>query len=136
MKKNANIQKKNHFRFKRSWNFKKHILKFGSFGFKLTQTYCITDLQENLLKLIILKHLKKISVLKTKVFFNFKCFYSATKLPLESRMGKGKGEICHFFGYYKKGFVLFELKTFSLINAINLQAQINKKKIIKLKIIF
>nr|YP_010620006.1 Ribosomal protein L16 [Symphyocladiella dendroidea]WAX04019.1 Ribosomal protein L16 [Symphyocladiella dendroidea] len=136
MKKNINIHKKYHFKFKRLLSFKKHVLKFGTLGFKIRQTCCITDVQENLLKLIILKKLKSISLTKTKIFFNSKCFYSITKLPLESRMGKGKGEICHFFGYYKKGFILFELKKISLINAIKLQKLLNKKKIIKLKIIF
>nr|YP_010619960.1 Ribosomal protein L16 [Xiphosiphonia pinnulata]WAX03973.1 Ribosomal protein L16 [Xiphosiphonia pinnulata] len=134
--KNNNIQKKNHFKFKRLLTFKKHILKIGAIGFKINQTCCINDSQESLLKLIILKTIKKISLIKVKIFFNSKCFYSATKLPLESRMGKGKGEICHSFGYYKKGFILFELKTFSITKAIKLQKQLDKKKIIKLKTIF
>nr|YP_010620236.1 Ribosomal protein L16 [Deltalsia parasitica]WAX04272.1 Ribosomal protein L16 [Deltalsia parasitica] len=135
MKKN-NILKKSHFKFKRSLSFTKHILKFGTVGLKLKQTCFITDSQENLLKFLLFKNLKRISLTKVKVFFNSKCSYSATKLPLESRMGKGKGEICYSFGYYKKGFILFELTSFSLINAIKLQTQLNKKKIVRLKIIF
>nr|YP_010620029.1 Ribosomal protein L16 [Symphyocladia marchantioides]WAX04042.1 Ribosomal protein L16 [Symphyocladia marchantioides] len=136
MKKKINSFKKYHFKFKRLLSFQKHILKFGVLGFKIQRTCCITDVQEGLLKLFILKNLKIISSIKTKIFFTSKCFYSATKLPLESRMGKGKGEICHFFGYYKKGFILFELKAFSLVNALRLQKVLNLKKIIKAKIIF
>nr|YP_010619983.1 Ribosomal protein L16 [Tayloriella tenebrosa]WAX03996.1 Ribosomal protein L16 [Tayloriella tenebrosa] len=136
MKKNMNSRRKHHFKFYRSINFKKHILKFGTIGFKLEKTCCINDFQGNFLKFIILKNLKKISLTKTKFFLNLNYFYSATKLPLESRMGKGKGEICHFFGYYKKGFILFEIKAIKLIEAIKLQKQLNKKKIVKLKIIY
>nr|YP_010620213.1 Ribosomal protein L16 [Dictyomenia sonderi]WAX04249.1 Ribosomal protein L16 [Dictyomenia sonderi] len=136
MEKNKIKRKKYHFKFKRSLNSTKHILRWGTIGFKIGQTTCISDSQENFLKLLILKDLKQFSISKPKVFFYSKCFYSATKLPLESRMGKGKGEICHFFGYYEKGFILFELKKISFSEAIKLKTQLNKKENLKFKIIY
>nr|YP_010620075.1 Ribosomal protein L16 [Pterosiphonia complanata]WAX04088.1 Ribosomal protein L16 [Pterosiphonia complanata] len=136
MKKSITLRKKYHFKFKNSLNFKKHLLKWGTLGFKLKKTVCISEMQEMSIKLILIKYLKKITLKKFKLFFNSKCFYSATKLPLESRMGKGKGEICHFFGYYKKGYILFELKNISLFQALKLQNQLNKNKILKIKIIY
>nr|YP_010620052.1 Ribosomal protein L16 [Rhodomelopsis africana]WAX04065.1 Ribosomal protein L16 [Rhodomelopsis africana] len=136
MKKTIFSRKKYHFKFKNTLSFKKHILKFGNMGFKIKNATCLKESQEVLLKLKILKILKKIKLTKTKIFFALNSFYSATKLPLESGMGKGKGEIHYFFGYYKKGFILFELKTIPLIKAMELQKQLNKIKFLSFKIVY
>ena len=50
-------------------------------------------------------------------------------------MGKGKGEIIYSFSYYRIGFILFELKGVNFTNAKNLELQLNKKNIAKLKLI-
>nr|YP_010620121.1 Ribosomal protein L16 [Melanothamnus gigas]WAX04157.1 Ribosomal protein L16 [Melanothamnus gigas] len=130
------LQKKQHFQFKHLFSYKKHILKHGNCAFKLNYTYCFTFKQEEFLKLFILKNLKQITVKKIKIFFNSHCFNSQTKLPLESRMGKGKGEIMNLFGNYKKGFILFELCEISILQARRLQTFLNKKKIARFKLIF
>nr|YP_010620190.1 Ribosomal protein L16 [Dipterosiphonia australica]WAX04226.1 Ribosomal protein L16 [Dipterosiphonia australica] len=127
--------KKLHFKFKYANTFNKHILKFGKFGFKINKTICLDSTKEEFLQLFILKNLKNISLKKTKIFFSFACFYTKTKLPLESRMGKGKGEIINLFGYYKKGFILMELLQISSFNIYKLFTQLNKKKILKLSLI-
>lgn len=131
-----NLRKKYHFKFKRKRSLKRHILKSSLIGFKLKNTSCIQENQQNFIKLLVLKQFRKNFVKKSKIFFYFNCNYNKTKLPLESRMGKGKGEISTQFGYYKSGFVLFELKNFSLNNAINLKNYLNKKNVVKFKLIF
>nr|YP_010620167.1 Ribosomal protein L16 [Gredgaria maugeana]WAX04203.1 Ribosomal protein L16 [Gredgaria maugeana] len=127
--------RKTHFYFKNILSFKKHFLKFGIVGFKLKKSICFTNKQKDILKLFLLKFFKKIFK-KSKFFFSMNFFYSYTQLPLESRMGKGKGEILYNFGYYKKGFILFEIKSISLKEAMKLQIYLNKKKILKVNLIY
>lgn len=135
MKKLLELKKKHHFKFKESTGFNKHILKFGSAGFKTDRSKCIPLKQEDLLKLLILKNLKKTYQKKWKIFFYLGYPYNKTNLPLESRMGKGKGEINYSFNYYRAGSMLFELKGVGFTNLKSLRLQLNKKNIIKLKLI-
>nr|YP_011017752.1 ribosomal protein L16 [Polysiphonia morrowii]WQF69598.1 ribosomal protein L16 [Polysiphonia morrowii] len=129
-------RKKHHFKFKNKLTWTKHTLKYGSLGFKIIKCICIIDKQEEFLKLLIIKTLKKITNSKGKILFYSNQFYNKTKLPLESRMGKGKGEIICSFSYYKTGFILFELKGFDLIDALKLKTYLNNKKIIKFSLIY
>lgn len=122
-----NNKQKNHFVFKKKRALKKHIFKFSLTSFKLKHSICITEKQENLLKFFILKKVKKLSNKKIKLFFYFRKQFSYTKLPLESGMGKGKGEIVSFFGFYKSGFLLIEFKNFYLNDLILLKNYLNKK---------
>ena len=95
---------------------------------------CINIVSQNFIKFYILKLVKKNSNKKIKIFFYFKNDFNYTKLPLESRMGKGKGEIKNSFGYYKSGYILIEFKNFRLIDIITLKNYLNKKKFINLLI--
>ena len=128
-------QKKSHFNFKNFFSYNKHILKFGIFGFKIIQTCCVLKNQESIFRLLLLKYLKIINSKKSKIFFFSNSYFTQTKLPLESRMGKGKGEIVDLFGYYRKGFILFELTEISLTNVLKLKKKLNKKNIFKLYLI-
>lgn len=128
-------RKKHHFKFKSKLAWAKHTLKSGSLGFKVIKSVCVIDKQEDFLKLLIAKTLKKITNDKGKILFYSNQFYNKTQLPLESRMGKGKGEIICSFSYYKAGFILFELKGFNLIDALKLKTYLNNKKIIKFSLI-
>lgn len=128
--------KKHHFKFKNKFKYSKHILKYGTIGFKIIQKKKLSNKQEEFLKLIILKILKKITQKKVKIIFFSNYFYNQTKLPLESRMGKGKGEICYSFSCYHIGYILFELKGLKIIEAINLKNQLNKKNILKFSLIY
>ncbi len=121
MKNDILLKKKTFFKFKNLCSFNKHILKFGFFGFKIKITLTILQTQEEFFRLFVLKNLKLLTSKKIKVFFFKNCFYSKTKLPSESRMGKGKGEIFDLFSYYKKGFILFELSETSFIVAFKLK---------------
>nr|YP_009325901.1 ribosomal protein L16 [Vertebrata lanosa]APC24942.1 ribosomal protein L16 [Vertebrata lanosa] len=130
------FKKKHHFKFKKKLDFSKHILKFGSFGFKIKKAVCINYKQKTFIKFFILKIVKKIINNKIKIFFYSKCNYNQTKLPLESSMGKGKGEISNSFGYYKAGFLFFEIKNISLNNVLQLKNFLNKKKIANFFLIY
>ncbi len=123
----SNNNKKHHFSFKKKRASQKHILKFGLLGLKFKYSICITEKQENLLKFFIIKKIKNLSIRKIKLFFYFKKQFNYTNLPLESRMGKGKGEIIGSFGFYKCGFLILELKNFSLNDLILLKNYLNKK---------
>nr|YP_010620144.1 Ribosomal protein L16 [Herposiphonia versicolor]WAX04180.1 Ribosomal protein L16 [Herposiphonia versicolor] len=123
------IQKKTHFNFQNFFSFNKHILKFGKFGFKIKFTLCVSKNKFLIFKLFLLKNLKLLNNNKIKIFILQNFYFTKTKLPLESRMGKGKGEIVNLFGYYKKGFILFELTGISFFTALKLKKILNKKNI-------
>jgi ribosomal protein L16/L10AE len=121
------VVKKHHFKFKNKLVFNKHLLKFGSLGLKLKYSICIDNKENNLIKFLILKKIKKISNKKISIFFHYKQNFNKTKLPLESRMGKGKGEIFNSFGYYKSGSLFLEFRNFDLNDAFLLKNYLNKK---------
>ena len=130
------IAKKHHFKFKKKLSFNKHLLKYGSLGLKLKYTVCIDAKKENLIKFLILKKLKKISKTKISILFYYKQNWNKTKLPLESRMGKGKGEICNSFSYYKSGSLFLEFKNLCLNDAFFLKNYLNKKTSLNFYLIF
>nr|YP_010944678.1 ribosomal protein L16 [Palisada intermedia]WMC20775.1 ribosomal protein L16 [Palisada intermedia] len=128
--------KKHHLKYKKHHlKYKKHLLKFSFIGFKVILFHCLTKKKIDFLKLLILKKLKGISKKKVKIWFFSNCFFNSTQLPPDSRMGKGKGEVKESFGFYKKGFILFEIKGISTFNSIKLLKFLNNQKIIKLKLI-
>jgi len=133
--KSTTITKKIHFKFKNSSTFQKHLLKFGTIGFKVVKSTTIFHNQEEFLNLFLLKNLKIFTTKKIKIFNSFASFYSKTKLPLESRMGKGKGEIFNSFGYYKRGYILLEFINLSFTIALKLKLNLNKKNIVKFNLI-
>nr|YP_009325878.1 ribosomal protein L16 [Choreocolax polysiphoniae]APC24870.1 ribosomal protein L16 [Choreocolax polysiphoniae] len=129
-------KKKYFFKYKNLFKYKKHLLKFNSIGFKIIFSKIILKKEEEYLKLYIIKIFKSEFKKKIKIWFFFNCYYNLTKLPIESRMGKGKGEIIDTFGFYKKGFILFEINNIFIYEALNLKKKLNKKNILKFKIIF
>lgn len=128
--------KKHYIKYKFNLKFKKHLLKFGFIGFKVIVFHRISKKKEEYLKLLILKKLKEISKQKIKIWFFSLCFFNLTRLPPDSRMGKGKGEVWETYSFYKKGFVLFEIKGISVFESIELLKFLNNQKIIKFKTIY
>lgn len=128
--------RKHHFKFKKKLTLNKHLLRFGSIGLKLKYTICVDSKKENLIKFLILKKLKKISNKKISIFYYYKQNFNKTKLPLESRMGKGKGEICNSFSYYKSGSLFLEFKNLNLNDAFLLKNYLNKKTSLNFCLIF
>nr|QVQ56632.1 ribosomal protein L16 [Erythrocystis saccata] len=129
------LLKKHHFKFKQKIIFNKHILKNGPIGLKLKYSICIDEKTSNLIKFLILKKIKNLTSKKFIVFFYFKNNFNKTKLPLESRMGKGKGEISGAFSYYKSGSLFLEFKNLSFSNSLLLKNYLNKKLSLNLYLI-
>ena len=128
--------KKHHLKYNTNLKFQKHLLKFGFIGYKVILFHRISKKKEDYLKLLILKKLKLISKRKIKLWFFSNCFFNLTQLPPDSRMGKGKGEVNETYSFYKKGFLLFEVKGISIFDSLKLLKFINNQKIIRLKLIF
>lgn len=89
-----------------------HLLKFGSYGFKLLSNLRLTEEQIVALRRLLLKKLKNLeSCSKTyKIWELISLNKTLTKLPLESGMGKGKGSIYTKAVFLKKGFILYEFQ--------------------------
>lgn len=100
------MDKKQHNKYPRAWEYKKGTLRFGERGLKVLNSYKITE--DKLLKMS--KSLKKTlgSSSSVKWWCRIHPNSTMTKLSLESRMGKGKGGIYLKYVYVKAGSVLFE----------------------------
>lgn len=127
---------KNHTIYLKQIKYSKHLIKTtGKIGFKITCFKKVTEKQQTSLKLIILKNLKELLKKKTKVWFFWQVNQVKTKLPLETRMGKGKGHIVENFGFFKPGSLLFEVSEIDFEDALILKNRINKKNILKVNTI-
>ena len=104
------LMKKTHNKYKRIINSSKHLLKFGSLGLKNQSFLHLSKQKYFLLYNLILKNLKKLTLKnkKFKIWSPITFNKNLTKLPLESRMGKGKGSICDSSSFLKPNTILFE----------------------------
>ena len=130
------ILKKHYLSYKVNKQYRNHLIKSGSIGFSILSANRVSRKKENLLKLIILRKLKEFSSKKFKIWFFSNCLFNLTELPLESRMGKGKGEVRDSFAFYKKGLVLFEIKGLSFFESSELTKSLNDHNILKFKLIY
>lgn len=111
--------KKVHNKFKIKLKFKNHLLKFGKFAFKVNSNKLIKLKQLEIYKFILLQKLKKLeSNTKSKVWLLPYLNLNLTKLPLESRMGKGKGSFYDNGVFFQSGTILFEFDNVSKFNLI------------------
>nr|YP_011017585.1 ribosomal protein L16 [Bostrychia moritziana]WQF69385.1 ribosomal protein L16 [Bostrychia moritziana] len=134
MKLNHLSTKKVHFSFSNNkQSSKNHLSRKKSFAFKINCYKKLTKQQQLDLHFFIKKQLLKKQLLKSCFFFNF--VNTVTKLPSESRMGKGKGVITEHFGFFKPGVVLFEIYgidesfAFKIKNMLKLKTCLNLKAI-------
>lgn len=129
MKSNRLPTKKVHFSFSNNkQSSKNHLSRRKSFAFKTNCYKKLTKQQQLDLYLLIKKQ-----VLKTWFFFNF--VNTLTKLPSESRMGKGKGAITGHFGFFKPGIVLFEIYGIDESFAFKIKNMLKLKTCLNLKVI-
>lgn len=78
---------------------------FGDFGLKATGRGRITSRQIEAARRAIARHTKRAGKLWIRVFPD----KPITQKPLETRQGKGKGNVEYWVAEVKPGFVLFEL---------------------------
>ena len=80
-------------------------LHFGTFGLQAKEGAWITARQIEAARVAISRQLKR----GGKVFINIFPHLAITKKPLETRQGKGKGNVEEWVAVVKKGKIMFEL---------------------------
>jgi len=80
-------------------------LSFGEYGLQSLGRGNITNIQIEACRVAINRHLKRKGKLWIRIFPDF----PYTKKPLETRMGKGKGNVDHWMCKIKPGRMLFEV---------------------------
>ena len=118
------------------YNLKKNskrnkYLNEGLYGLKVLESGFIT---KNELKIIIF-YLKKKLKKNGKIWINLNPNYVETKKPIETRMGKGKGNINSYFSVVQKGYIILEIKTNSNQLSFQLLKQVKEKLSLKIKIV-
>ena len=104
--------KKIHRTPKKTLSYCNHLLKTGSYGFKIMSNIQITEKQATSIERILKSRLKKFSIQlqKVKLWKKINLNKTLTKLSLESRMGKGKGSVYTKVLFLKKGSIMYEFK--------------------------
>lgn len=102
------MNKKTHNIYKQNYINNKQLLIKGTYGIKSLGYMNISQTQLTKLIWLLKKKIKEYTKLKTKIWILSNCYSTSTKLSLESRMGKGKGNIINTFFFCKPGKVLFE----------------------------
>ncbi len=82
-----------------------HYLAFGEFGLQSLGRTEITNVQIEACRVAINRHMKR----KGKIWIRIFPDVPWTKKPLETRMGKGKGNVEHWMAKVKPGRILFEV---------------------------
>ncbi len=92
-----------------------YLLKQGSYGFKLLTNLELTKNQLISVERLLVRKLKSLNTCSKECkFWSFISLNKTlTKLPLESRMGKGKGPILTEVVFLRKGFIIYEFKNLS-----------------------
>ncbi len=80
-------------------------LEFGEYGLKVLEPAWITSQQLEAARVAIVRHLKR----GGRVWIRVATDKPVTKKPLETRMGKGKGNVEFWVAPVKPGTILFEI---------------------------
>ena len=120
--------KKTHKTKIKNLSYSNHLLKIGSYGFKILSNLRLTEKQKLNLERILKTKLKKMfnPLSKYKVASNLTFNKTLTKLSLESRMGKGKGSVYTKVLYLKKGTIIYELSNLKYLQIKELLTFIEK----------
>lgn len=80
-------------------------LHFGKYGLQATEGAWITQQQIEAARVAMTRYMKR----GGKVWINIFPHLSLTSIPLETRMGKGKGQPDRWVAVVKKGKIMFEI---------------------------
>jgi large subunit ribosomal protein L16 len=83
-----------------------HTINFGEYGLQATDRGWITDRQIEAGRVAIIRYVKRTGKMWTRIYPD----KPITKKPLETRMGKGKGNPEVWVAVIKPGKILFELE--------------------------
>nr|YP_010888140.1 ribosomal protein L16 [Fushitsunagia catenata]WJJ67917.1 ribosomal protein L16 [Fushitsunagia catenata] len=113
-----------------------HLLRFGKFGIKALSFSRITKKQLDLLEGILTKKLRARTNKKSFKLWNLISLnLNLTKLSLESRMGKGKGQVYTKAVFLKPGTMLFEFDKVQTQDLIEVFKFLQKKTSVKIGLI-
>lgn len=121
--------KKSHNKYSKNLMYNRHLLKFGSVGFKITSRVSLT--KDRLFYLNVAFQKKVNSLTFNSKNYKLWCLLSTnetiTKLNLESRMGKGKGSIYTEGVFIRPGCIIYELQNVSDYHVLELFAFLKKQ---------
>ncbi len=80
-------------------------LHFGKYGLQATEGAWVTQQQIEAARIAMTRYMKR----GGKVWINIFPHLSLTSIPLETRMGKGKGQPDRWVAVVKKGKIMFEI---------------------------
>lgn len=110
---------------------KNNSLTFGTYGFQAITSNWISSKQIEVIRKLLIRHIKKVGKLWIKIFPQ----QSITLRASESRMGSGKGNVSHWVSIVKVGTILFEVDNLSKELVYQLFNMIKVKLPVKLKLI-
>ena len=110
---------------------KDFYITFGEYGIQSLDSCKIGFKEIESCRRTIKRGIKKLGYMWIKLFTNIPIY----KKSLNSRMGKGKGNLKHWICRIKKGQVLFEISGLNFIKSFNILNKSKSKLPIKTKII-
>lgn len=78
---------------------------FGEFGIQALEPAWVTDRQIEACRTTMVRQLERNSKIWIRIFPD----KPVTRLPAETRMGKGKGDVSHYVAVVRSGRILFEI---------------------------
>ena len=106
-------------------------LFFGEYGLKVLEPGWLTNAQIEAARVAIVRHLKR----GGKMWLRVVADKPVTKKPLETRMGKGKGNVEFWVVPVKPGTILFEVSGVDEISAVGALKLAGDKLPVKTKVI-
>nr|YP_009502223.1 ribosomal protein L16 [Porolithon onkodes]ASB29825.1 ribosomal protein L16 [Porolithon onkodes] len=131
------MTKKTHKKTINNLSYYNHLLKKGSYGFKIMSDLRLTEKQIISLERNLKIRLKKLSIksYRPKIWMNVQLNRTLTKLNLESRMGKGKGSIYTRVIFLKKGSMIYEFANINTQQIMETHMYLKKYVSAKLKLV-
>ena len=106
-------------------------VSFGEFGIQALEPAWITDKQIEACRTTMVRELERNSKIWIRIFPD----KPVTKLPAETRMGKGKGDVSHYVAVVKTGRILFEVSGVTRLQAQRIQHLVSHKLPVKTRFI-
>lgn len=107
------------------------VLNNGVFGLQILESGFISPNEFQAIYFFLRKTLKK----SGKVWFNFSPNYTQTSKPIETRMGKGKGNIKGLYSVVHAGSIILEIKLNSDEYSRTILNSVRKKISLKTRIV-
>ncbi len=119
------------------YNFKGYdkrsfFINNGLVGIRTLEPGFISTSELKAVNLFLKKNIKK----SGKIWYRFFINHVKTKKPLETRMGKGKGNFDTYVSAVKSGRIIIEIKTPSLLISERLLDQVRRKISVKTEVVY